>query len=190
MRHLSVCVATLSVLCALGCEPEIGGLCDPSQDKVQKAVEQSRGTNNLVQDVSLDNCSQGFCLSTDGSRPYCTKECAADIECAEAGADFTCQEVIAFGPLACQDFEDPLEEQPGKAGQSSGAACQSSDDCSVAGESCFPAGALEGTCGFAGRDCLTGENNGQSLLPLKYCAASPDIIAERDRQFGRKPSNQ
>lgn len=190
MRHLSPVVVTISILCALGCEPEIGGPCDPDPKKVEKAVEQRQGTNNLVQDVSLDNCSQGFCLSTDGSRPYCTKECEADIECAEAGAGFTCQEVIAFGPLACQDYEDPLQEQTAKEGTSSKTACATSGDCTVAGESCFPAGPLEGTCGFAGRDCLTGEGSSQSLLPLKYCATTPDIIAERDVQFGRKPSNR
>jgi hypothetical protein len=190
MRSLSILSALFLLLCALGCEPEIGGLCDANRDLVDAAVEQTRGTNNLVQDVGLDNCTQGLCLSTDGSRPYCTKACTSDIECAEAGSGFRCLEVVAFGPLACLDYEDPLEERPSQAGQSSGTECASSSQCSVSGESCFQAGELEGTCGFAGRDCLTGENGAQSSQPLRYCAAPPDVIADRDREYGREPSNK
>lgn len=190
MRALRCFSAFLILAGALACEPEIGGLCDPVAANVAGAVEQKAGTDNLVQDVKLDNCSQGFCLSTDGSRPYCTKRCTADLECQEAGPGFTCQEVVAFGPLACQDYEDPLAEDPAKAGASSGAACSTSADCSVEGETCFPAGELKGKCGFAGRDCLTGENGGQSPVPLKYCEAPPDVIAKRDTQFGRAPSNK
>lgn len=167
---------------ALGCEPEIGSPCDDNQAKVDELVPRVEGTNNLVQDVTLENCSQGFCLSFQGSRPFCTKFCEAEAQCAEAGAGFTCQEVVTFGPLACSDYEDPLLPRPDVA--SSGSDCAESTDCEV-GESCFPSGDFEGTCGVPGRDCLTGENNGKSGAQLFYCAADPDVIIARDEQFGR-----
>jgi hypothetical protein len=179
------------VACAVGCEPEIGGLCDPDKAKVNAKVPQEKGTNNLVQDVELDNCSEGFCLSSDGSRPYCTKKCEADGEClAEAGAGFKCQIIISFGPLACQDFEDPNKPRPGVT--STLAKCTTDSDCTTANEHCL--GATAGTsgsgqCGIPGRDCLTGTPvNGIpqfSSLPLKYCAASAATIAARDKQYGR-----
>lgn len=176
------------VALAVGCEPEIGGLCDPDKAKVNTKVPQEKGTNNLVQDVELDNCSEGFCLSTDGSRPYCTKKCAADGEClAEAGTGFTCQIIISFGPLACQDFEDPNKPKPGTT--PSNTSCTDDSNC-TAPEHCL--GAVAGTsgsgkCGVPGRDCLTGnaEGTAPSNLPLKYCAASAATIAARDKQYGR-----
>lgn len=167
---------------ALACEPEIGGICDPDTAFVDQLVEQVPGTNNLVLDVRLDNCTQGFCASTDGSRPYCTKRCEANIECAEAGEGFLCEEVVTFGPLACDDYEDPNEPQEG----SSGAACAGGTGC--AGEEiCFeaPSSAAD-TCGIQGRDCLTGAGGAQSTQPFTYCAASDvSVIEQRDVQFGR-----
>jgi hypothetical protein len=186
--QLSVAVA-MCALCSLGCEPEIGAPCDDNKDDVAAAIEQSPGSNNLVQDVSLDNCSQGFCLSDHGSRPFCTIQCQADAECAVAGEGFICEAVISFGPLACIDFEDPTKEQPAHEGESSFSACTSDTDCTVAGEQCFLSGEHANTCGFVGRDCLTGENGGPSESPLKYCTASPEVIKQRDIDFGRKPSN-
>ena len=167
-----------AVLLLVGCEPEIGGLCDPDKAKVTAAVEVNAGTNNLVQDVGLNNCTESFCLSTDGSRPYCTKRCEADIECAEAGAGFTCQVVINFGPLACSDFEDPTHERPGAT--STAAACAANGDCTTQGEVC-----LADQCTVPGRDCVTGAAGGPSDHPLKYCAASPDVIKARDKQYNR-----
>jgi len=169
-------------VCALGslaCEPEIGGLCDPDPKKVADHIEVKKGTNNLVQDVELDNCSQGFCLSTDGSRPYCTKQCEGDIECAEAGEGFTCQAVINFGPLACQDFEQFAEG-------SSLDKCNEDGTCDAGDETCqADVTTNEKVCGVPGKDCLTGDGGAFSSNPLKYCAASPDVIAARDKQFGR-----
>lgn len=175
-----VCVALAS-----GCEPEIGAPCSAREEEVNELVPQNEGTNNLVNNVQLENCSQAFCLSFQGSRPYCTKRCEADIECAEAGPGFTCSsDVVTFGPLACRDFGDPFLPQPGSP-EPSGETCESSEDCTVEGEDCFTGGDFAGTCGFPGRDCLTGPNGGRSENPLAYCAAPPDVIEERDRQFGR-----
>lgn len=184
MRTAASAIACLAFLpLAIACEPEIGGICDPDTDFVDQLVEQVPGTNNLVLDVRLDNCTQGFCLSTDGSRPYCTKRCEADIECAEAGEGFVCEEVVTFGPLACDDYEDPNEPQEG----SSGAACAGGAGCANTAETCFeaPSEAAD-TCGIPGRDCLTGEGGAQSSQAFKYCAASDvSIIEDRDVQFGR-----
>jgi hypothetical protein len=86
------------------CEPEVGQPCDPNEEKVLDTVKVIPGSNDLVRDVGFDNCSNALCLSVDGSRPYCTKPCESDLECAEAGPGFTCQRVIDFGELACFDF--------------------------------------------------------------------------------------
>ena len=97
------------VAAASACEPEIGLPCDPDEAKVLDSVRVGVGTNDLVKDVAFDTCSTALCTSTDGSRPYCTKQCEADIECAEAGEGFTCQQIVEFGVLACQDFT-PINE--------------------------------------------------------------------------------
>ena len=167
----------------MGCEPEIGSPCDDNEAEVNDLVPQKAGTNNLVQDVGFDNCSQAFCLSFAGSRPFCTKKCEADLECAEAGAGFVCTDVVTFGPLACVDYEDPLEPQDGT--DASGEECAGDTDCTVADETCFLLGAFANTCGIAGRDCLTGPDGGKSEGQIRYCAASPDVIDARDLQYGR-----
>ncbi|MCC7074584.1 MAG: hypothetical protein IT383_24970 [Deltaproteobacteria bacterium] len=182
MRIVAIALACSALPLALACEPEIGSPCDPDTDFVDQLVEQVAGTNNLVLDVRLDNCTQGYCLSTDGSRPYCTKRCETDLECAEAGGGFVCQEVVAFGPLACADYEDPNEPSEG----SSGVACAGGTGCS-GDEVCFeePSDHAD-TCGLPGRDCLTGDGGAQSSQTLMYCAASEvSVIEDRDVQFGR-----
>lgn len=177
--RVSVCWA-LALLA--GCEPEIGSPCDVNQAEVDKLVPPKEGTNNLVQDVGFDNCNQGFCLSVDGSRGFCTKKCESDRECAEAGDGFLCQEAVVFGPLACLDYEDPLLARPDT--EPSGQTCEEGVVCPDA-ESCFSEGTLTNTCGVPGRDCLTGDNGGKSPNPTRYCAASPDVLVARDEQFGR-----
>ena len=167
----------------MGCEPEVGSPCDDNEAEVDELVPQKEGTNNLVQDVGFDNCSEAFCLSFAGSRPFCTKKCEADLECAEGGEGFTCTDVVTFGPLACIDYEDPIEPQPGT--DPSGEACEADGDCTVEDEACFTVGDFAGTCGIPGRDCLTGPGGGKSEAQLRYCAASPDVITARDVQFGR-----
>ncbi len=107
-RLVWVLVAVFTALSA-GCEPEIGQPCDPSEAKVLERVLVSAGTNDLVKDVAFDTCTTALCASVDGGRPFCTKQCEADIECAEAGPGFTCQQVVTFGELACVDFT-PLDQ--------------------------------------------------------------------------------
>jgi hypothetical protein len=101
---------------AVGCEPEIGSPCDPDEKLVESLVKPKKGTNNLVQDVRLDNCSQGLCASIDGSRGFCTVRCEDTLECSGAGAAFDCGKIIEFGPLACRDYDDKkdclTEEDP------------------------------------------------------------------------------
>ncbi len=106
MRSILLPVAMLGVMLILACEPELGSPCDPFQVKVLARVKVQAGTNDLVRDVALDSdsCSAALCASTDGSRPYCTKQCEGDAECAEAGEGFSCQAIVAFGELACVDF--------------------------------------------------------------------------------------
>ncbi len=106
MRKI-LCALTLSLVpavWAVGCEPNLGSPCDPNEAEVLEKVKVQAGTNDLVRDVGLDSCDQALCASVDGGRPFCTKQCEADVECAEAGDGFTCQEVVSFGELACIDF--------------------------------------------------------------------------------------
>ena len=102
-----ILLATLVVVSA--CESEVGLPCDPNTKEVLAKVEVKAGKNDLVRDVSFDNCSQALCTSIDGGRPFCTKECEADSECAEAGEGFVCGEIVNFGQLACIDFT-PAEQ--------------------------------------------------------------------------------
>jgi hypothetical protein len=104
MRFIVFCAAA-TVLWLGGCEPEVGQPCLPS-DVSEANVKVAKGTNDLVRNVAFDNCTQALCLSTDGSRPYCTKECVADSECTDAGEGFSCLAVISFGELACADYID------------------------------------------------------------------------------------
>jgi hypothetical protein len=106
VRGVSYLIAPLVFAGALGCEPEIGSPCDPDDKLVASLLKPKKGTNNLVQDVRLDNCSQGLCASVDGSRGFCTVRCEDDLECTGAGAAFGCGKIIEFGPLACRDYDD------------------------------------------------------------------------------------
>lgn len=109
VRALAVSAFFSTVVVMTACEPEIGQPCDPNTDEVLSKVKVAPGTNDLVKDVSFNICSTALCASIDGSRPFCTKQCESDVECAEAGEGFTCQVVVDFGALACQDFT-PAEE--------------------------------------------------------------------------------
>ncbi len=122
------------------------------QRSCEDTIDEVAGTNNVV---ALDACTFDFCISVDGDTPYCSKQCAGDADC----GDFTCQEIVTFGPLACADYEDPLQPRAG----SSNAACIEDAQC-VAPETCFSSG-----CGLPGRDCLTGPNGGKSTSPLRFC---------------------
>jgi hypothetical protein len=99
----------LAATAGAGCEAEVGLPCDPNTAEVLRKVEVEPGKNDLVRDVSFDNCSQALCASIDGGRPFCTKECENDLECAEAGEGFVCSDIVAFGQLGCFDFT-PAEE--------------------------------------------------------------------------------
>ncbi|HEY1100771.1 MAG TPA: hypothetical protein VGF99_17660 [Myxococcota bacterium] len=102
-------LSLVAVVCALGmgCEPELGGICDPDENKVLTRVRVAAGINDLVRDVAFDNCDEALCASIDGSRPFCTKSCETDLECAEAGEGFVCQQIVQFGELACLDYTPP-----------------------------------------------------------------------------------
>ncbi len=110
--RLLLCSMSSAFLLVVGCESEVGQPCDANTKEVLSKVEVKAGKNDLVRDVSFDNCSQALCASIDGGRPFCTKECEADSECGEAGPGFTCQEIIRFGALACIDYT-PLDECDG-----------------------------------------------------------------------------
>jgi hypothetical protein len=102
--RLVALLASATMFLVVGCESEIGLPCDANTKEVLSKVDVKAGKNDLVRDVSFDNCSQALCASVDGGRPFCTKECEADSECAEAGPGFSCQAIVSFGKLACVDY--------------------------------------------------------------------------------------
>src|SRR5262245_61541468 len=136
-------VVVLVVAVTVACEPELGAPCDPDPTTVRETIEVTEGSNNVVQDVRLDNCSEAFCMASgaqglDASRPYCTQRCESNRECElSGGSGFACRNVITYGPLACADFEDPAHEQPSKRDESSETPCASDEQCEARGERCF-----------------------------------------------------
>lgn len=97
-------VVGLALVSLVACEPEVGMPCSPSEPYVNSRVLQEAGRNDLVRDINFENCTQLLCLSSDGSRPYCTRSCETDLDCSADG--FVCAQVVNFGPLACEG-EDP-----------------------------------------------------------------------------------
>lgn len=93
-------------LCGLvACEPEVGMPCSESGLIVDERMTPEAGRNDLVRDINFENCTQLLCLSSDDSRPYCTRTCETDLDCSADG--FVCGQVVNFGPLACEG-DDPL----------------------------------------------------------------------------------
>jgi hypothetical protein len=92
-----------------GCEPELGSRCSPDPD-VEKRVQQKAGSNDLVRDVNFESCTQLLCLSYDGSRPYCTRQCESDLDCDAEG--FLCGSVTEFSQLACSNYDEENQTCP------------------------------------------------------------------------------
>lgn len=46
-------------------------------------------------------CDSLTCAAADGRTPYCTRECASDVDCPSA---FECSPVMAIGPLARRNY--------------------------------------------------------------------------------------
>ena len=107
MKLLVFIVSSAVISLFVGCEPELGSPCSADSQFIKSNVEQKTGSNDLVQNVNFENCSQAYCLSADGSRPFCTKRCQRDLDCDAAG--FTCQQVVQFGQLACEDWSPELD---------------------------------------------------------------------------------
>ena len=103
-RSLLLAFLSLSSLVLGACEPEVGMPCSDNADYVNERVQQEADRHDLVRDINFENCTQLLCLSSDGSRPYCTRTCTTDLDCGAEG--FVCQQVVNFGPLACEG-EDP-----------------------------------------------------------------------------------
>lgn len=78
--------------------------CSANEGLVKDRVLQEAGRNDLVRDINFENCTQLLCLSSGGSRPYCTRTCETALDCGAEG--FACERAVNFGPLACQG-DDP-----------------------------------------------------------------------------------
>lgn len=100
-RILAALAGLLAIPLAAACEPEVGKPCGP-KDYVDARVVQQPGKNDLVRNFGFEDCSQGLCASVDGSRPFCTRTCETDLDCAADG--FVCDRLVTFGPLACSDW--------------------------------------------------------------------------------------
>lgn len=86
--------------------------CDDDPARVDGLVDVAPGTDNLVSDVTLRNCTQALCLSSDGSRPYCTIECETDGAC-PANEGFRCANAAPFAtngpPQVCAGTPEIIE---------------------------------------------------------------------------------
>lgn len=94
-------IATL-ILLLPGCpfiEPEVGRPCDDNPARVAELIVPEPGFDALVQDVTLRNCTQGLCASTDGSRPYCTIFCDVDRQC-PTDEGFACRDAAPLDDSA------------------------------------------------------------------------------------------
>lgn len=101
--RLTYCLTLVLVLA--GCEAEVGSQCNNNPDVVDELTERREGTNVLVQNLTFENCSQYYCLSADGSRPFCTKRCQSALDCTgNTGEVWTCEQVVTFGQHACTDW--------------------------------------------------------------------------------------
>ena len=110
---IALTIALISMLLAgFHCEPEVGMPCDDDRARVDALVDVAPGTDNLVSDVTLRNCTQALCLSSDGSRPYCTIECESDNAC-PSDEGFRCVNASPFAtsgpPQVCAGSPDIIE---------------------------------------------------------------------------------
>lgn len=104
MRILSIFFATVA-LAACQQDP-LAGPCNEEAriDRVYELITPDADDNVISQDPSAFlNCETFICLSTGGTKPYCTRICASDEECLNGnGIAMKCRVVTEFGPLACR----------------------------------------------------------------------------------------
>jgi hypothetical protein len=99
-------ILAVFVAASAACEPEVGRECGQDSFVLERVVVEN-DRNDLVQDLGFESCSQGLCASVNGSRPFCTRRCETDLDCAADG--FVCRELINFGRLACQAWTPELD---------------------------------------------------------------------------------
>ena len=93
MRTLLLVVASLVLLQAIGCEPDLGHACARNPDVTDLLVERRPGANVVVADLRFDGCAEALCMSQDGGEPFCTRRCTSDEACADAPG-FTCDDDV------------------------------------------------------------------------------------------------
>ena len=88
----------------------LGGACSDNEEDIYKTMDPRNGNNFISQHpANFINCESFICLSTNGSKPYCTKRCTSDTECQGATSedgnpvDMVCTVVTEFGALACRN---------------------------------------------------------------------------------------
>lgn len=164
MRFLIVaCVAVFS-LSACNEDP-LAGPCSPREDEIYAVMVPKDGDNFISQNpAKFTNCGSFICLSTNGSKPYCTQSCASDSECGNAnGVEMECIVVTEFGALACRQ---PMHE--------------------FCDEDACLATCADSACEKICKDELCCERNPDTqgvLEPASYCAA-------KDGQIAHDPSAQ
>jgi len=107
MRSIAAVLVAVGVSLGLGCQADwLAGPCNSNEDLVYKdnAMVPQDGVNYIAQDPSAFlNCETFLCLSTNGSKPYCTQRCVTDTECKNGNEiGMECKVVTQFGPLACR----------------------------------------------------------------------------------------
>ncbi len=104
-KWAAVLLVSGGALFFMACEPEVGSPCSVDQDAVDK-VPRDPDQVTIRQDVAYENCSKAYCMSSYGSRPYCTRRCEGALDCP---AGFECQASIRFGALGCKDWDQSTD---------------------------------------------------------------------------------
>jgi hypothetical protein len=108
-KHLCVAILVFSG----GCQPDwLAGPCNRDKPELVYSnpdntvnMEPQDGVNNIVQDpTAFTSCETFICLSTNGSKPYCTKPCLNDQECLNGNdVPMECKIITQSSGLACRE---------------------------------------------------------------------------------------
>lgn len=162
MRFFTLAMLAIVSLAACNEDP-LAGPCSDREDEVYAVMVPKDGDNFISQNpAKFTNCDSFICLSTNGSKPYCTKRCASDSECNNAnGVQMECAVVTEFGSLACREPKHEFCDEDACL-----STCTSSSDQTTCEKDCK-----------AELCCERDEATQGVLEPASYCAAKDGQIA-------------
>jgi hypothetical protein len=101
------CLLCLALALLTACETndigqECTGMTIPTQNGATSEgdVLRAQGSEAVEYNTTFP-CSDIVCVATLGTKPYCSKECVADVNCPVA---FQCRTVMDYGPFATRSY--------------------------------------------------------------------------------------